>query len=140
MGLREYGPQPDVIERCGRLIYHLVDSQTKELVRNIDTSVLKYIHDSNLQLDFWIYNAFSDEILKKLIDHHQRLQSVKAVTRGQQFHNFSEGAMYPVGTRSPMGGSAGSAYALYAGMGANTLEGLEALFDHAEVIDTRGFF
>lgn len=32
-----------------------------------------------------------------------------------------------------MGGSPGSAYTLYAGMGANTREGLETLFDHAEV-------
>jgi hypothetical protein len=90
-----------------------------------------------LQLDFWIYNAFSDDILKRLIEHYQRLQNVKAVTRGQQFRSFSEGKMYPVGTRLPMGGSAGSAYALYAGMGANTPEGLETLFDHAEVIETR---
>lgn len=44
--------------------------------------------------------------------------------------------MYPVGTRSPMGGSPGSAYALYEGMGATTREGLETLFDHAEVIET----
>lgn len=45
--------------------------------------------------------------------------------------------MFPAGTRSPMGGSPGSAYALYAGMGANTVEGLETLFDHAEVIKIR---
>lgn len=58
---------------------------------------------------------------------------MKAVKRGQQFESFSSGKMFPAGTRSPMGGSPGSAYTLYASMGANTREGLETLFDHAEV-------
>lgn len=75
--------------------------------------------------------------MARLIEHFQRLQSLKAVKRGQQFENFSSGKMFPAGTRSPMGGSPGSAYALYAGMGANTVEGLETLFDHAEVIKIR---
>lgn len=34
LGLKEYGPQPDILTRCGRLVYRLVDSQTQELVRN----------------------------------------------------------------------------------------------------------
>lgn len=113
-----------------------MDAETGELV--CDMSLSLYSHGLlPLQLDFWFYGAFSEEILKKLIEHHQRLQNVKAVKRGKQFQHFSLGEMYPVGTRSPMGGSPGSAYAMYAGMGANTPEGLEALYDHAEVVETR---
>lgn len=89
---------------------------------------------NKLKLDVWCYNAFSRRILKRLNIHHQRLRTVKSIKRGKQFENFCNGEMYAVGFRMPMGGCPGSAYSVYEGMGANTLNGMETLFDHAEVV------
>jgi hypothetical protein len=41
--------------------------------------------------------------------------------------------MIPKGAREPMGGAPGDSYAFYSGMEAVTPEGIEALFDDAEV-------
>lgn len=89
---------------------------------------------SLLKLDIWCYNAFSNYNMNRLDNHLQRLHSVQALKRGKQFENFSNGEMYGVGFRMPMGGCPGSAYSVYEGMEATTLYGLEALFDHAEVL------
>lgn len=62
------------------------------------------------------------------------MRTVKALKRGQRFENFSSGLIYGVGFRRPMGGCPGSGYSVYEGMQAKTLDGLETLFDHAEVI------
>jgi hypothetical protein len=88
-------------------------------------------------LDFWLYNAFSEEVLKVLKDHHSSLQKVKAVKRGKQFDLFSQGSMIPKGSREAMGGAAGDTYALYAGMDAVSLEDLDSLFNDAEVSKSR---
>lgn len=72
--------------------------------------------------------------MERFNHHLQRLRTVQALKRGKQFQNFSNGEMYAVGFRMPMGGCPGSAYSVYEGMGATTLQGLETLFDHAEVV------
>lgn len=58
---------------------------------------------------------------------------MKAVKRGAQFDNFSEGSMIPKGGREAMGGAEGDTYTLYAGMEAVSLEDLDSLFNDAEV-------
>lgn len=67
--------------------------------------------------------------------HHNSLQNVKALrSRGKQFNSYSQGEMYPKGTRSPAGGSPGDAYTMYAGMEAVDVESINSLFDDAEVL------
>lgn len=85
------------------------------------------------QLDFWTYGAFSPEHHQLLLEHHDRLRTVKPVRRGQGFDSYSDGKMFAHGTRTPMGGCPGDSYAMYQGMEADTVEGINSLFDHAEV-------
>ncbi|KAF8955023.1 hypothetical protein BDZ97DRAFT_1861869 [Flammula alnicola] len=103
-----------ILNNCGMQLSLIVKKGTEEI------------------LDFWIYNAFSDDIFKKLVSHHSRLQHVKALTRGSQFNSYSQGKMIPKGARLPMGGAPGDSYAFYTGMDAVTQAELEALFDDAE--------
>ena len=67
------------------------------------------------------------------MDHHNDLKNVKPLQRGQQFDFYSSGRMTALGTRAPAGGRPGDAYAMYHGMEAETLKGMTALFNHAEV-------
>ena len=85
------------------------------------------------QLDFWTYGAFSPEHHQLLSDHHDYLRTVKPVRCGQGFDSYSDGKMFAHGTRIPMGGHPGDSYAMYQGMEADTVEGINSLFDHAEV-------
>jgi hypothetical protein len=84
-------------------------------------------------LDFWLYNAFTQEVFDVLLHHHASLQKVKEVKRGAQFEHYSEGSMIPKGGREAMGGIEGDTYTLYSGMEAVTLPDLNSLFDDAEV-------
>jgi hypothetical protein len=87
-----------------------------------------------LQYDFWTFGAFPDHHLARLIEHHEALQNVKSLrARGKQFNTFSQGKMYPKGTRAPSGGAPGDAYTMYAGMEALDLNSINALFNDAEV-------
>lgn len=88
-----------------------------------------------MQLNFWIYNAFSTKVFTRLLDHHSRLQKikVKALKRGSQFNSYSQGQMYPKGAQAPMGGAPGDAYTFYTGMNVIEQEDIAALFDDAEV-------
>lgn len=65
--------------------------------------------------------------------HHQELQNVKAINRGRQFDLYSEGQMFGRGARSAMGGMRGDAYVFYHGMDADQEQGIQALFNDAEV-------
>lgn len=114
------------------MTYLFVDSETDAVVsKMIPVGIISL---PALQLDFFTFNAFSSEILHTLLTHHQRLRTVKVVKRGRKFEHFSTGLMHAIGFRKPMGGCPGSGYSAYEGMQAATLDGLETLFDHAEVI------
>ncbi len=80
-----------------------------------------------------MYNAFPTTYLARLQSHHSELQEVKKVTRGRQFHSYSQGSMIPKGARAPVGGAPGDSYTFYAGMEAITANGINALFNDAEV-------
>ncbi|KAF8883711.1 hypothetical protein BD779DRAFT_1443730, partial [Infundibulicybe gibba] len=112
--LEEVGPDEAVLEQCGRYVLKFVDSKTREL------------------LDFWIYNAFSDKTLEKLITHHSLLKKVKKIKRGHQFDYYSQGSMRCVGFRMAQGGRVADAYAMYEGMGASNAQSIHALLNHAE--------
>lgn len=132
LNLQEYAARPEILERCRKMTYLFVDSETNAVVS--DTIPVGVMFLPALQLDFFTFNAFSPHILQILLAHHQRLRTVKVVKRGRKFENFSTGLMHAIGFRKPMGGCQGSAYSAYEGMQAATLDGLETLFDHAEVI------
>ncbi|KDR82477.1 hypothetical protein GALMADRAFT_57184 [Galerina marginata CBS 339.88] len=112
--LKKYEWNNEILRNCGMQIFLIVEEGTGKI------------------LDFWIYNAFSDEIFQQLVMHHSKLQSVKKLTRGSKFNSYSQGKMIPKGARAPMGGAPGDTYTFYTGMEAVTLKDIEALFDDAE--------
>lgn len=81
-----------------------------------------------------MYNTFSASVLQTLIQHHHALQEVKAIKRGKQFQSYVQGSMIPRGSRAPTGGIAGDSYTFYAGMNSSSPEGINVLFNDAEVI------
>lgn len=113
------------------MTYQFVDSKTLTIVSYVFLSSPTF--SPSLQLDFFTFNAFSPVIHERLLTHHGRLRTVKVVKKGKNFESFSTGLMYAMGFRKPMGGCPGSGYSVYEGMQAETLDGLETLFDHAEV-------
>ena len=80
-----------------------------------------------------MFNAFPEAVLKTLIDHHEALQTIKGVDRGDQFESYSQGSMVPKGSRAPKGGAPGDSYTMYSGMDAVDEQSINALFDDAEV-------
>ncbi|KDR77442.1 hypothetical protein GALMADRAFT_65655, partial [Galerina marginata CBS 339.88] len=114
LGLKKVEWNDKILENCGMQLFMIVEAGTERI------------------LDFWIYNAFSEDNFNKLVQHHSRLQEVKSLDRGSQFNSYSQGKMFPKGARAPMGGAPGDTYTFYTGMEAVTLKGIESLFDDAE--------
>ncbi|KDR71175.1 hypothetical protein GALMADRAFT_75401 [Galerina marginata CBS 339.88] len=112
--LKKYEWNDEILKTCGMQLFLIIEEETEKI------------------LDFWIYNAFSDDIFQRLVLHHSKLQTVKGLTRGSQFNFYSQGKMFPKGARAPMGGAPGDTYTFYTGMEAVTLKNIEALFDDAE--------
>ena len=80
-----------------------------------------------------MFNAFPEPVLEQLISHHQALQTIKSIDRGNQFDTYPQGHMVAKGSRAPKGGSPGDSYTMYSGMEAVDEESINALFDDAEV-------
>ncbi|KAF8074610.1 hypothetical protein FPV67DRAFT_1408693, partial [Lyophyllum atratum] len=114
--LTEYGPNEAILKHCGRHLYIMEDE------KGVAVSTL----------DFWLYKAFSDDALEKLISHHEQLLCKPQVKRGKIFTAFGNGKMVARGTRAPMGGRPGDGYAMYHGMDADSEDGMNALFNDAE--------
>ena len=83
------------------------------------------------QIGVVIFHAFSDYVLKILIQHHQEVSTSKAVKRSKDI-SYS-GKMVPKGGRMPAGGRPGDAYVMYSGMSAATTADIDTLFHHAYV-------
>ncbi|PPQ75845.1 hypothetical protein CVT26_001221 [Gymnopilus dilepis] len=115
LGLRRIQCSDEILERCGSLTYYICDEK-----------------EPNKILDFWMFNAFPEAVLKTLIDHHEALQTIKGVDRGDQFESYSQGSMVPKGSRAPKGGAPGDSYTMYSGMDAVDEQSINALFDDAE--------
>ncbi|PPQ72972.1 hypothetical protein CVT26_014517 [Gymnopilus dilepis] len=113
--LKDIRCSPDILKRCGSMTYYFFDE-----------------NDPDTVLDFFSYGAFPEKVLEKLISHHQRLQTVKSLKRGKQFNTYSQGQMFPKGSRAPAGGIPGDAYTMYKGLEAVDETSIEALFDDAE--------
>ncbi|PPQ82616.1 hypothetical protein CVT24_005418 [Panaeolus cyanescens] len=119
LNLKEIKADEDVIQRCGYQLYAIYDVAD---------------HDKRQMLDFYVYGAFSEDTLKRFMEHNDRIRKLKMkpLHRGSQFAEYSQGEMFAHGARSPMGGRAGDSYVFYDGMEGKTKEGLESLFDLAE--------
>ncbi|KAF5367268.1 hypothetical protein D9757_011689 [Collybiopsis confluens] len=114
-GLKCIAPNEKIINECGRHIILLYDG--KELV------------------DFVYYNAFSIDngTYSKMKLYSQSSLGVQPVKRGKKFANWTIGQMIPFGARQPSGGRLADHYTVYAGIEAETLEGLTILFEQAEI-------
>lgn len=58
---------------------------------------------------------------------------MKPVHRGGKFAFWTSGQMFPFGARQPSGGRLADHYGFYAGIDADTYEGVRVLFEHAKV-------
>ncbi|KAJ8072831.1 hypothetical protein PM082_016390 [Marasmius tenuissimus] len=83
-------------------------------------------------VDFVFFNPFPPEELKLLIEHHNTSSDVRPLIRGGQFKFFSTGTMTPSGSRVATGGNAADGYVAYAGITAETADGINILFNHTE--------
>ncbi|GAV99110.1 hypothetical protein LENED_000544 [Lentinula edodes] len=122
LGLECITADDDIIQRCGKLVILFVDPDID------DTS-------PGETLDFVWFEAFGRQPgghFEKLVHHCNKVTAVKPVRRGGKFDLWSSGQMCPYGWRQPSGGRLGDTYAPYAGIEAETLEGIMVLFEHAE--------
>lgn len=78
------------------------------------------------------FQAFSDATLERLLYNH-RLVRVQTLRRRAALDAWSYGSMTATGTRQPAGGRRADAYVPYAIHTGQTVEGIRALFRHAEV-------
>ncbi|KAL0573790.1 hypothetical protein V5O48_008156 [Marasmius crinis-equi] len=115
--LRRIAAREDILKRCGK---HVI--------------VVEEADRPGVPIDFVCYNAFPEDILKTLIENHQTATGVCPLKRGAQFDFWSSGVMYPFGARLPSGGRPGDTYVHYAGITAQTIEGIDVLFRQATTL------
>ncbi|KAJ4465422.1 hypothetical protein C8J55DRAFT_566351 [Lentinula edodes] len=121
LGLERIAADEDILHRCGKLVILFVNPDDNG--------------GSGETVDFVWYNAFgcqSGGHFERLVHHSSKVSAVKPVRRGGKFDLWSSGQMRPYGWRQPSGGRLGDTYAPYAGMEAESVEGITILFEHAE--------
>ncbi|KAJ8093615.1 hypothetical protein PM082_020475 [Marasmius tenuissimus] len=114
-GLQRIAAQDEILERCERQIIHIEEESRPGQI-----------------IDFVFYDAFPPSDLEMLISHHNTSSGVRPLTRGSQFKFWSSGAMFPFGSRMATGGNEADGYVEYAGITAETVDGIEVLFNQAE--------
>ncbi|KAF9070803.1 hypothetical protein BDP27DRAFT_1419576 [Rhodocollybia butyracea] len=118
-GLRHFTRNENTVKRCGRHIY--LFKQGDELK------------------DFLWYEAFArgenghDGIYERLVHYIQTVTGVKSASRGARFAFWTSGQMIPFGPREPTGGWRADHYTYYAGIEAETVEGILILFEQAKM-------
>ena len=125
-------PYSPTIDRCGREIYLLIKKTGGEIVsffhsRDILPVLIKY------EVDFIFYNAFSSEDHITLCKNVQEITKVRPLRRHGHFRAWASGPMMAIGSRQSVGGRPADTYTQYAGMSAEDSEGMEILFNQAEV-------
>jgi hypothetical protein len=77
----------------------------------------------------------SNQTWGHLRDHlRHAISTAKTVKRGGSHASWQYGSMVPVGSRIPQGGKPGDAYASYASMSADSIDDVDVMFNHAEVL------
>ncbi|KAJ3765438.1 hypothetical protein FB446DRAFT_709464 [Lentinula raphanica] len=69
----------------------------------------------------------------RLVKYSQSCTGVQPIHRGGKFAYWSSGQMIPFGARQPSGGRRADHYTFYAGIEANTHEGIKILFEQAQI-------
>ncbi|KAF6756499.1 hypothetical protein DFP72DRAFT_810464, partial [Ephemerocybe angulata] len=111
--LKEIKCDEEIIQRCGILVYRLVDKDQK-------------------MLDFWVYEAFPSFARERMLDHAKNFYGLKGLVRGKQFKDYTQGRMVPQGERTASGGAPGDSHCFYGSMAATEAPALHCLFDNAE--------
>lgn len=139
LDLQVYRCDENIVRRCGKQIFRLVDENTGELVsvRGIFVLGMPLMNSWMRQRDFWVYNAFDPTAYNTLRRNVQRFGKLKSLVRGQQFATFSQGRMCPFGERTASGGAPGDTHRFYDVMSGQTEDALHCLFDHAEVCSSQ---
>ncbi|KAF9026085.1 hypothetical protein BDP27DRAFT_1376340 [Rhodocollybia butyracea] len=112
-GLKRITADEEVLQRCGKQIF--------KLFRN------------NELCDFVWYNAFPDSTFVEMLQYSQSALGVQPVHRGSRFSFWTSGQMIPFGARQPSGGRRADHYTSYAGITAETYEGIIILFEQAKL-------
>ena len=68
------------------------------------------------------------------MQYSERSTGVQPVNRGGKFAYWSSGQMVPFGARQPSGGRRADYYSFYAGIEAESYEGIMTLFEQAEAL------
>ncbi|KAJ3772688.1 hypothetical protein FB446DRAFT_788477 [Lentinula raphanica] len=116
LGLQGYSADEEVIRCCGKQLLLFFDGQ-------------KLCH-------FAWYNAFTESVHQQLVQYSERSTGVQPVNRGGKFAYWSSGQMVPFGARQPSGGRRADYYSFYAGIEAESYEGIMTLFEQAEISAT----
>ncbi|KAI5822493.1 hypothetical protein K523DRAFT_256851 [Schizophyllum commune Tattone D] len=110
---------PEILERCGRMIVYIYDSEEKKASRK--------------PLFFVAFGAIPEDVLSDLDRHGENIAlTVPKLKRGRAMEVYGFGEMRARGARIPMGGTRGDGYAAYRSTDALTVDGIRAQFDHAE--------
>jgi hypothetical protein len=135
LGLRRIAPNKEIIDRCGRQVFRLIDEATGKVVGGFSSSGC-LLTDQLSQRDVYVYAVFPDPSLSLLRSHTAGYSQLKGIQRGQQFDTYSTGNMVPRGERAPKGGAPGDSFGFYADMTPASVDQVDlvnVLFDHAEV-------
>ncbi|TRM66469.1 hypothetical protein BD626DRAFT_565585 [Schizophyllum amplum] len=114
---------PHIMARCGKMIVYIYESEERKAARD---------HASTF---FAAFGVIPEDQLEELIRHGENIAlTVPATRRGQMMQTYGFGEMRARGARLPMGGTKGDGYAAYRSTTALTEEGIDAQFDHAEIV------
>lgn len=79
------------------------------------------------------YKACDAEAMENMTKHRNSVSHFNPLKRGGSLEAWKYGEMRAFGSRIPQGGRRGDAYAMYAGINADSDEEIKSLFTHAQV-------
>lgn len=79
------------------------------------------------------FKACNEEGMENMRKHRKSVSHFNPLKRGSSLEAWKYGEMRAFGSRLPQGGRRGDAYAMYAGINADSDEEIKALFEHAQV-------
>ncbi|KAK7051295.1 hypothetical protein VNI00_004795 [Paramarasmius palmivorus] len=114
LGLECIRANPDVIERCKVQVFYIYEYEGGPLV------------------DFIAFGVFPRYAFENMAETIRLGSGVKPVRRGAGMDFWHSGSMFCFGARQPSGGRAADEYVHYAGIEADTIQGIDILFRKAQ--------
>ncbi|KAJ7576158.1 hypothetical protein C8J56DRAFT_973215 [Mycena floridula] len=105
---------PDVMQNCGRHMFLIVN------------------RDKPQELHNFVYYGAADKVSLRVMQKHSNGLTCNPIERGVQFDFYGGGNMFQVGSGQGQGGRLGHVYISFNGTDANTLQGMDMLFDIAK--------